>query len=139
MILSILYSFSVLISSSGSCGKLGPCSGVSLYNDRREVWKMSWILHCCGSFSWKAMEDMTLVISKGLVHFAKSFLKGTWSLRFLVSSQTLSPTFQGLKCKKVYSFMHCCANLWVASASCVSSIWLSHCSRARRKVFLRGG
>ena len=36
--------------------------------------------------------------------------------------------------------MHCCASLWAALASvCVASIWLSHCSRTGRKVFLRGG
>ena len=58
---------------------------------------MSWIFHCFGSFSWKATENMTCVILKGPVHLAKSFLKGTWSLRFLASSQTLSLTFQGLK------------------------------------------
>ena len=86
------------------------------------------------------MEDMTWVISKGLVHFAESFLEDTWSLRFFLSSQTLSPTFQNLKHEKVCSFMHCCANLWVASASfCASSIWFSHCSRAGRKIFPRGG
>ena len=109
MILSILYSSSVLIKSGGGCGKLGPCSEVSLYDDRREAWNTLWIFHCFGSFNWKAMEDTTWVISKGPVHFAKSFLKGTWSLRFLLSSQTLSPTFQGLKHEKVHPFMHCCA------------------------------
>ena len=93
------------------CGKLGLYSGVSLYDDRREVWNMSWIFHCFGSFSQKAMEDTTWVILKGPVHFAKSFLEGTWSLSFLVSSQTLSSTFQSLKCEKVHSFMHCCTNL----------------------------
>ena len=92
MILPILY-FSVPISSGGGCGKLGPCSGVSLYEDMREAWNMSWIFHCFGSFSQKAMEDMTWAISKGPVHFAESFLEGTWSLRFLVLSQTLSLTF----------------------------------------------
>ena len=97
MILSILYSSFVLISSGGGCGKLGPCSGVSLNDDRREAWNMLWIFHCCGSFSWKATEDMTWVILKELVHLAESFLEGTWSLRFLASSQTLSLTFQGLK------------------------------------------
>ena len=30
---------------------------------------------------------------KGAGSLAQSFLEGTWSLRFLVSSQTLSPTF----------------------------------------------
>ena len=110
------------------------------YDDRRETWNILWIFYCFGSFSQKAMEDMTWVISKGLVCFAKSFLEGTWSLRFLVLSQTLSPTFQGLKQEKVCSFMCCCANLWVALASFHAfSIWLSHCSRAGRKVFLRGG
>ena len=80
------------------------------------------------------------MISKGPVCFAESFLEGTWSLRFFVSSQTLSLTFQGLKQEKVHSFMHCCASLWAASASFhASSIWLSCCLRARRKVFLRGG
>ena len=88
MILSISYSSSIPISSSGGYGELGPHSGVSLYDDRRETWNMLWIFHCFGSFNWKATEDMTWVISKGLVCFAKSFLKGTWSLRFLVSSQT---------------------------------------------------
>ena len=39
------------------------------------------------------MEDTTWVISNGLVCFAKSFLEGTWNLRFLISSQTLSLTF----------------------------------------------
>ena len=57
------------------------------------------------------------MISKGPVCFAESFLEGTWSLRFLVSSQTLSLTFQGLKCEKVYFFICCCASLCVASAS----------------------
>ena len=86
------------------------------------------------------MEDMTWVISKGPICFVESFLEGTWSLRFLVSSQTLSLAFQGLKCKKVHFFIRCCARLCVASASFhVSSIWLSCCSRAGRKVFLRGG
>ena len=37
------------------------------------------------------------MILKGLVHLAESFLEGTWSLRFLVLSQTLSLTFQDLK------------------------------------------
>ena len=83
---------------------------------------------------------MTWIISKGLVHLAEGFLKGTWSLRFLVSSQTLSPTSQGLKQEKVCSFICCCVSLWAASASFhVSSIWLSYCSRAERKILLRGG
>ena len=83
---------------------------------------------------------MTWVILKGPIHFVDSFLKGTWSLRFLVLSQTLSPTFQGLKHEKVCSFIHCCASLCMALASFhTSSIWLSCCSRAGRKVFLRGG
>ena len=69
------------------------------------------------------MKDMTWMISKGPVHFAKSFVEGTWSLRFLVLSQTLSPTFQGLKCEKVCSFICCYASLYVTSASFhVSSI-----------------
>ena len=38
------------------------------------------------------MEDIIYVISKGLVHLAESFLEGTWSLRFLASSQTVMPT-----------------------------------------------
>ena len=140
MILSILYSSSVLRSSGGGYGKLGLCSGVSLHNNRRGVWNTSWIFHCFGSFSQKAKEDMTCVISKGLVHLTKSFLEGTWSLRFLVLSHTLSLTFQDLKWEKVHSFIHCCVSLWAALAFfCVSSIWLSHCSRAGRKVLLRGG
>ena len=86
------------------------------------------------------MEDMAWVISKGPVYFAESFLEGTWTLRFLVSSQTLSLTFQGLKHEKVHSFICCCASLCAASASFhVSSIWLSRCPRAGRKVFPRGG
>ena len=140
MILLILYSSSVPISSGGGCGKLGPCSGVSLYDDKREAWNTLWIFHCFGSFSRKAMEDMTWVISKGPVHLGKSFLEGTWSLRFLASSQTLSPVFQGLKQEKVHSLICCCTNLWAALASFyASSILLSCCSRAGRKVFLRGG
>ena len=48
--------------------------------------------------------------------------------------------FPSLKQKKVHSFMRCCASLWVALASFhASSIWLSRCLRAGRKVFLRGG
>ena len=83
---------------------------------------------------------MTCVISKGPVHLAESFLEDIWSLRFLALSQTLSPTFQDLKWEKVCSFMHWWVSLWVASASFhVSSIWLSHCSRARRKILPRGG
>ena len=58
---------------------------------------MSWIFHCFGSFSQKATEDMTCMISKGPIHLSESFLEGSWSLRFLVLSQTLSLTFQGLK------------------------------------------
>ena len=101
---------------------------------------MLWIFHCFSSFSRKATEDTTWMILKGPVCFAESFLEGTWSLRFLALSQTLSPTFQGVKYEKVHSFMRCCANLWVASASFhASSIWLSHCSKAGRKVFPRGG
>ena len=140
MILSILYSSSVPISSGGGCGKLELCSRISLYDNRREAWNMSWIFYCLGSFNQKATEDTTWVISKGPVYFAKSFLKGIWSLRFLVLSQTLSLIFQGLKHERVHSFMHCCASLWVASASFhASSIWLSCCSRAGRKVIPRGG
>ena len=111
MILLILYSSFILISSSRGCGKLGPYSKVSLYEDRREVWNMSWIFHCFDSFSWKAREGTTWMIWKGPVHFDESFLEGTWSLRFLILSQTLSPTFQGLKHKKVCFFMCCCVNL----------------------------
>ena len=140
MILSNLYSSSVPISSNGGCGKLGLCSRVFLYDDRRKVWNMLWIFYCFGSFSQKVMEDMTCVISKGPVCLAESFLEGTWSLRFLVSSHTLSLTFQGLKWEKVCSFMYCCASLWVASASfCASSIWLSYCLRAGKKVLPRSG
>ena len=113
MILSIWYSSSVPISSGRSCGKLRPCSrvSISLYKDRREAWNISWIFHCFGSFSRKVMEDMTWVISKRPVCLAESFLEGTWSLRFLVSSQTLSPTFQDLKWEKVHSLICCCANM----------------------------
>ena len=117
MILLILYSSSVPISSGGGCGKLGLCSKVFLYDNRREAWNTSWIFYCFGSFSQKAMEDMTWVISKGPVHLAESFLEGTWSLRFLASSQTLSPTFHDLKQEKVHSLICCCANLWAAPAS----------------------
>ena len=38
---------------------------------------MLWIFHCLGSFSWKAMKDMTCVILKGLVYLMESFMEGT--------------------------------------------------------------
>ena len=140
MILSILYSCSVLISSSGGCGKLGLYSRVSLSDDNRKARNMLWIFHHLDSFSQKATEDMTCVISKGLVHLAESFLDGTWSLRFLVLSQTLSLIFQGLKWEKVHSFMCCWASLWVASASfCPSSIYWVAAQELKGRFFWEVG
>ena len=49
------------------------------------------------------------MISKGLVHLAKSFLEGTWSLRLLVLSQTLYSTFH--KFMGSFGFLPCILNL----------------------------
>ena len=69
-----------------------------------------------------------------------SFLEGYCNLKFVASSHTLSPVFQGTKRRVVLAAMSFLAELWAAKASFrASSSQDKRSSKAGRKVFPREG
>ena len=66
---------------------------------------MLWILHVGGSRRQYVSGDRTCAISNGPCHLGDNFLEGYWRRRFVASSQTLSPTFHGVKLQVDCSLM----------------------------------
>jgi len=63
------------------------------------------------------MGERTLVMVKGPSCFGANFGLVMEHLRFLASSQTLSPLLKGVKPRQVQEAMTCHASLWEARAS----------------------
>jgi hypothetical protein len=94
---STSYSGLLSIRSGGGSGKFSPCSSVSLYGVRSDAWKALKIFQCGGSSRQYTTGDITLMILKGPLCHVPSFAVGCDNLRFMFSSQTWSPSWNGRK------------------------------------------
>ena len=135
MMASTSYSSWLSMMSGGGNANAGPWVSVSWYGDNREVWNTGCIFQVTGSFSRYDSRDRTFSIINGPSLFGENFrgLLGKW--RFVASSQTLSPSWNGLNLFPMWRYMCCQANSWAARVSLRSATrWFSRWSSVGKTV-----
>ena len=82
--------------SGGGQVKFGPCSLVSLYGVRRELWKTGWIFQDLGRRS-RELVGVVVRILKGPRHLSVSLAFGCVVLTLVPSNQTSCPSLKVTK------------------------------------------
>ena len=93
---STSYSSWLSMISGGGSANAGPCISVSRYGDSREAWNTGCIFQVDGSFSRYESRDKTFSIVNGPSLLGENFRGRLGKWRFVASSQTLSPSLNGV-------------------------------------------